>query len=227
MKTAGAIQLAPLNSWSFRVSAAPTRNWVAQYSYGRLEHPEALEPGTERRQTASVEYNRPFAGGNWATSLIWGRKLKEFDGTILNSYLLESTANFMHRNYAFTRIELVDKDELFPQAATHPSYRIGAYTFGGCPRPDTEPVLAVGPGRGCNALFEAGRAGRRVRGQSRVISCVLAGEAGTGWAWALGASLVALTNIRRIPGDMAIFQQAATQLAARLQFQVRDDKTNA
>jgi hypothetical protein len=28
-------------------------------------------------------------------------------------------------------MELVDKDELFPQAAVHPSYRIGAYTFGG------------------------------------------------------------------------------------------------
>jgi hypothetical protein len=25
----------------------------------------------------------------------------------------------------------VDKDELFPEALTHPSYRIGAYTFGG------------------------------------------------------------------------------------------------
>ena len=35
------------------------------------------------------------------------------------------------RNYAYTRLELVDKDELFPQAATHPSYHIGAYTFGG------------------------------------------------------------------------------------------------
>jgi hypothetical protein len=28
-------------------------------------------------------------------------------------------------------MELVDKDELFPQAALHPAYRIGAYTFGG------------------------------------------------------------------------------------------------
>jgi hypothetical protein len=28
-------------------------------------------------------------------------------------------------------MELVDKDELFPQAPVHPAYRIGAYTFGG------------------------------------------------------------------------------------------------
>jgi hypothetical protein len=48
-----------------------------------------------------------------------------------NRRLAESTVNFKRSNYAFTRLELVDKDELFPQAATHPAYRIGAYTFGG------------------------------------------------------------------------------------------------
>jgi len=125
------IQPAALDSWSFRLSAAPTRNWVAQYSYGRLEHPEALEPGSEFRQTASVEYNRPLPEGNWATSLIWGRKRKLANNTVLNSYVLESTLNFARRDYAYTRLELVDKDELFPQAAIHPAFRIGAYTFGG------------------------------------------------------------------------------------------------
>jgi len=68
------VQLAALDSWSFRISAAPTRHWAAQYSYGRLEHPEALEPVSEFRQTASLEYNIPLATGNWATSLVWGRK---------------------------------------------------------------------------------------------------------------------------------------------------------
>jgi hypothetical protein len=130
------IQLAALDSWSGRAFVAPTRNWVAQYSVGRLEHPEALEPGSQWRQTASVEYNRPLARsdedwGSWATSLIWGRVHKIATATNLNSYLLESTLNFQRRNYAFSRLELVDKDELFPQAAVHPAYRIGAYTFGG------------------------------------------------------------------------------------------------
>ncbi len=130
------IQLAPLDSWSFRVSAAPTRNWTAQYSMGFLQHPEALDPNNELRQSASLEYNRPLSGGklgngNWATSLIWGRKHKELDNTNQNSYLLESTLNFLARNYAYTRLELVDKDELFPEAPIHPAYRIGAYTFGG------------------------------------------------------------------------------------------------
>ncbi len=125
------IQLAALDSWSARAFAAPSRNWTAQYSIGRLEHPEALEPGSQWRQTASVEYNRPLNGGAWATTLIWGRVHKVATDTTLNSYLLESTLNFRQRNYAFTRLELVDKDELFPSALTHPAYRIGAYTFGG------------------------------------------------------------------------------------------------
>jgi len=125
------IQLAPLDSWSARLSVAPSRNWTAQYSYGKLIHPEALEPGDEERQTASVEYNRPFTEGNWASSVVWGRKHKEAIGTNLNSYLAESTVNFKRKNYAFTWLELVDKDELFPQAPVHPAYRIGAYTFGG------------------------------------------------------------------------------------------------
>ena len=125
------IQLAALDSWSARVSVAATRNWTALYSYGRLVHPEALEPGNEKRQAASIEYNRPFKDGNWATSAVWGRKHKDDTGTNLNSYLLESTVNFKRRNFAYTRLELVDKDELFPEAPVHPAYRIGSYTFGG------------------------------------------------------------------------------------------------
>jgi hypothetical protein len=125
------IQFAPLDSWSGRASVAPARDWTAQYSVGRLEHPEALEPGSQWRQTASVEYDHPMTAGNWATSVVWGRVHKIADGVNLNSYLLESTLKFLRRDYAFTRLELVDKDELFPLAAVHPAYRIGAYTFGG------------------------------------------------------------------------------------------------
>ncbi len=98
---------------------------------GRLEHPEALEPGSQWRETASLEYNRPLVKGNLATTAVWGRVHKIATDTTLNSYLLESTLNFRERDYAFTRLELVDKDELFPQAVVHPVYRIGAYTFGG------------------------------------------------------------------------------------------------
>ncbi len=130
------IQPGPLDSWSIRASAAPTRNWTAQYSMGRLAHPEAAERGDQFRQTASLEYNRALSAGkpgegNWATSFVWGRVQKEFESFPLNSYLLESTLNFRRRNYAYSRMELVDKDELFPDALIRPAFRIGAYTFGG------------------------------------------------------------------------------------------------
>ncbi len=125
------IQFAALDSWSARWSFAPTARWTGQYSYGRLEHPEALEPGSQHRQTASVEYVWPWTRGGWATSLVWGRVHRVQDDRKLNSYLLESTVNFQSKNYAFGRAELVDKDELFPGNPAQPSYRVGAYTFGG------------------------------------------------------------------------------------------------
>jgi len=140
------IQLAALDSWSGRAIFAPAHNWTAQYSIGRLEHPEALEPGSQWRQTASVEYNRPLAAGSWATTLLWGRVHKIATNTTLNSYLLESTLNFRERNYAFSRLELIDKDELFPQAAVHPAYRVGAYTFGGVRDLIHDPAWQLGLG---------------------------------------------------------------------------------
>jgi hypothetical protein len=124
------IQPAALDSWSVRGSVAPGRNWTGQYSIGHLDHPEALEPWNQWRETASVEYNHPLVSGNWATSLVWGRVHEIGTGINLNGYLLESTLNFLRRDYVFTRLELVDKNELFPPAV-EPSYRIGAYTFGG------------------------------------------------------------------------------------------------
>jgi hypothetical protein len=92
------IQLEALDFWSTRALVAPTRNLTGQCSIGRLEHPEALEPGSRWRQTASVEYDRPTAAGHWATSLIWGRVHKIATDANLNSYLLESTLNFQQRN---------------------------------------------------------------------------------------------------------------------------------
>jgi hypothetical protein len=124
------IQPAALDSWSVRGTVAPDRNWTAQYSIGHLDHPEALEPWNQWRETASVEYNHPLGSGNWASSMVWGRVHEIGTGINLNGYTLESTLNFRRRDYVFTRMELVDKNELFPPAE-QPSYRIGAYTFGG------------------------------------------------------------------------------------------------
>ncbi len=125
-----------LDSFSGRVSYAPSKNWAMQYSYGHLRKPEALENTNINRQTASINYNRELAEGNWATTLVWGRNFKSEHGTVQNSYLAESTLNFKQLNYAYTRLELLDRDELFaeggsPRGGSHDNFRIGAYTFGG------------------------------------------------------------------------------------------------
>jgi hypothetical protein len=143
------LDFAPLDSFSGRVTYDPAANWSMQYSYAHLVHPEALEADNMHRQTASIMYNRPrprlaagdvelLSGDNWTTSFIWGRNRKLLQQTVQNSFVLESVFQFMRKNYAFTRMELVDKDELFPEQlfptldpALERSFRIGAFTFGG------------------------------------------------------------------------------------------------
>jgi len=131
------IDLGSLDSWSFRAGLNLGNRWSGQYSVGHLVHPEALEPGDVLRQTASIAYSRLIPNGHWCTTLVWGRNHKEIERTQQNSYLLESVVNFARLNYLTTRLELVDKDELFPPGPTAhapvlpPSSRIGAYTFGG------------------------------------------------------------------------------------------------
>ncbi len=132
----------PWNSRSARLSFAPNSRWTFQISHGFLRQPEELERGDTRRTTASVQYDRPFAHGNLAAAFIWGRNHQSHfdDGTFsnLNGYTGEATVNFLDKNYVYTRLELVDKNELLRPADRtllgitdeHASFRIGAYTFG-------------------------------------------------------------------------------------------------
>lgn len=130
------------NSRSARLSYEPNNNWSMQVSYGFLRSPEASEPTTDiRRVTASVQYNKPLKRGNWASAFVWGRNHTSSPGEVhnLNGYTFESTVNFLDKNYLYTRLELVDKNELLRATDrvllgikdNHPSFRIGGYTFGG------------------------------------------------------------------------------------------------
>jgi hypothetical protein len=105
------IQQGAIDSWSTRLTLAPNRNWIGQYSYGRLHSPEALFPDENQdRMTASVMYNRPLGQkDNWASTLVWGHTREPGDNLIQNSYLFESTLRFHARNYPFTRIESADR----------------------------------------------------------------------------------------------------------------------
>jgi len=111
-----------MDSYSGRLSVAPTQNWMAQVSAGRLTHPERQEPGDVVRATASLAYTR----GGWSSSLIWGRNHQTAGNRNLNSYLAETVLPVHKRNFLTGRAELVDKDEL----AIAGTYRIQAYTAG-------------------------------------------------------------------------------------------------
>jgi hypothetical protein len=133
------VQQGAIDSWSTRFTLQPGKNWSGQYSYGRLHSPEALFPDEDQeRMTASVMYNRPTQHGNWANTIVWGRTRSLTDNVIQNSYLLESTLRFAEKNYAWTRMEDVDRtnelllgeNPLPPGFQEEPAGRVQAYTFG-------------------------------------------------------------------------------------------------
>ncbi|MFZ0411255.1 MAG: hypothetical protein WA737_04865 [Candidatus Acidiferrales bacterium] len=139
-----------LDSWSARLTLNPAPNWSGQYSITRLASPEQLFPGEDTlRMTASVSYNHAFGDGasagtaagardNWASTIIWGRNRTMGSGEIFNGYLAESTLRFRARNYAWTRIENVDRTNLLllgenplpPGFEEHFLARVQAYSFG-------------------------------------------------------------------------------------------------
>jgi hypothetical protein len=129
-----------INSWSTRFSVFPDKNWMAQVSVGRLDHPERQSPGDVFRSTASVHYSRPLPDGDaWSSSLIWGRNHDMLTHRNLNSYLAESLLPIPGHNFLTGRAELVDKDELFADTpdleeqldrTAGSTFRIGAYTVG-------------------------------------------------------------------------------------------------
>lgn len=128
-----------IDSWSTRLTVSPRPNWSGQYSIGRLKSPEQLNPQEDvLRMTASLMYNRPFTRGNWASTLVWGRNRTLPEGEVFNGYLAESTVKFLARNYAWGRMENVDRtNELLlgenpePQGFhEHFLARVQAYTLG-------------------------------------------------------------------------------------------------
>lgn len=128
-----------IDSWSTRLTMEPGKNWSGQYSYARITSPEAVFPDeNQERMTASVMYNRPFHDGNWANTLLWGRTRSLRDSSIFNSYVLESTARFRIRNYAWTRIESAERSNelilgenlLPPGLQEQPIGQVQAYTAG-------------------------------------------------------------------------------------------------
>jgi hypothetical protein len=102
-----------LDSFSARLTASPHKSVAAQFSLGRINEPEAIDPGLDTvRTTASVHHNAQWDSGHISSSLIWGRNKNLKDGSrrIFNSYNLEATAKFRRSNWIWLRIENVDRD---------------------------------------------------------------------------------------------------------------------
>ena len=140
-----------IDSWSTRLTLDPSKNWSGQYSYARIKSLEALFPTDDQeRMTASLMYNRPLRDGNWASTLLWGRTRSLQDNSVFNSYLLESTARFRVKNYAWTRIESAERSNelilgetpLPPGFHEQPIGQVQAYTFGYDRDIDLVPQLA-------------------------------------------------------------------------------------
>src|SRR5439155_547924 len=100
------------DSFASRLTLSAGNNFSGQFSIGRINNREAVEPDLDTlRTTASIHHNVRFSSGHVSTSLIWGRnKDLESHGTrIFNGYTAESTVNFLSQNWAWTRIENVDR----------------------------------------------------------------------------------------------------------------------
>jgi hypothetical protein len=86
-------------------------------------------------------YNRPLRirhGANWSSILVWGRTSAIGDGSVFDSYLLESTLRFSARNTIWTRIEnaqrsnelVLGESPLPSNFRERPIGAVQAYTFG-------------------------------------------------------------------------------------------------
>ena len=141
-----------LDSAAGRVRLSFPQGLSAQVSYGYLKDPEALEPGSTHRATASLHYgaegDRPFAA-----TLLWGRNDEEHG--VSDSWLAEAAWQATPVDHLYGRAEWVEKDRHlleFKGAEVHPAIElpeiaeIGALTVGYLRDLVIQPALRVGLG---------------------------------------------------------------------------------
>lgn len=95
-----------------RLSYSPLRGLNLRFSRGTWSRVDQLvAEGEVRRTSLSVNYTRPLTGGEWQTTVAWGRN-KHRDRQSLTGYLAETSLRFGGRHTAFGRFEQVGSDEL-------------------------------------------------------------------------------------------------------------------
>jgi hypothetical protein len=129
------IEAGGLDSWSARVTLAPGKDWIAQYSLGHMHSPEVLMPTEDYlRQTASVGYRHTAGTASLDAIAVWGRNHIDGMQANANGYLLEAALRLRDRQVIWTRIENADRmtDELGLPMQTIVGFtvRVQAYTAG-------------------------------------------------------------------------------------------------
>jgi hypothetical protein len=129
------IEAGAMDSWSARLTAAPAKDWLAQYSLGHLTSPEALHPQEDvLRQTASVGFHHAWEPVELDATAVWGRNHTIGTDVNANGYLFEAEARLRERQSLWTRIENDDRTTDLLGAAAPPLEtvigRVQAYTGG-------------------------------------------------------------------------------------------------
>jgi hypothetical protein len=95
-----------IDSYSSRLTIAPTKDWTGQYSWAHIVSPEQLYPGEDQqRQTASGMYSRSWQRDGIDATAVWGRTRSLSDNAKENSYVAELLWRFVGKNHLWTRIE--------------------------------------------------------------------------------------------------------------------------
>lgn len=129
------IDAGAVDSWSTRLTVAPARDWIAQYSVGHLHSPEAQRPTEDvLRQTASLSFHHDWSGRELDATAVWGRNHSIGTDANANGYLLEGETHLQSWQSIWMRIENDDRTtDLLGAAAPAEETVIGrvqAYTGG-------------------------------------------------------------------------------------------------
>jgi hypothetical protein len=104
------IEVGAVDSWSARITAAPGKDWAAQYSLAHLHSPESAHPDEDvLRQTASIAYHHATPWGELNSIGVWGRNHTSGTGIDANGYLFEAALRPQQKQTIWTRIENADR----------------------------------------------------------------------------------------------------------------------
>ena len=121
-----------LNSVSGRLTVNPNANWSFTAGYGWMENPERAVPEeATTRFVASAMHGRSLVGGQWASTLVYGRNAHE-NHEPSHSVLAETEA-VLDRNTIFGRVEWLQKSAHDLQLETFPdelTFNVAAMSLG-------------------------------------------------------------------------------------------------